>query len=388
MKTEMTGETHFKAKYEAARKHSERLYNESKAKKKEYNQLQGEIVRLKRDNAELEKSLAMEEAEERALDSGVANISTMSRSPMSPTVATVKLPPPPTQKKTTSTPRKSRTPLKTVTNVSALFDQHEEQQASQSTALSEGLTRLTVATKTTKSKPVPELPDFESLALLLDSSMMTTITLTVVEEVVSEKHVKDAFCFTVDFAKFKTLTVSDMPSVSTHAKYADPMVGRIEPLGIGFQRRDLGHPGLVNDFRPCHRHCPEEQIERLSQQLKNIKLNEMPPSTPIHVDHIDVLTGSSQPIENAFWLLDHLATTFIKSDLLAVGTFIHLLDVMTIVKHLIMECPFSIVEIIHHQHRVLVKLIELISRAPTDFNHHKYTILVTHILRMFSELVR
>ena len=389
IRTEASDETSFKAKYDAARLHSSRLYTQSKAKKKEHNQLLGEIVKLKRENGDLEKSLAMEEAEERAADSGVANISSMSRSPMSQvTKAVAKLPPPP--KKTT--PRKLRTPLKTVTNVSALFDQHEEQQASQSTALSDGLTRLTVkSTKPTKTKSVPNLPKFDSLEQLLDTSLMPAMAPTVEEheEEVNENQAMDAFCFTVDFAKFKTLRANDMPSVSTHAKYADPLRGRIDPLGVGFQRRHLGHPGLVKDSTPCTYHHPEEEVmERLSQQLKNVKLNELPRSTQINVSFIDNLEGSSPPIENALWLLDHLATQFTKSELLAVGTFTHLLDVMTIVKHLIMESPFCIVEIVHNHYRVLGKLIELISRKPTDFNHQKYTILVTHILRLFSELVR
>ena len=122
-------------------------------------------------------------------------------------------------------------------------------------------------------------------------------------------------------------------------------------------------------------------------KLIGIESDEVP-RRPVHVEYISDLVGSNAPISNSFWLLDYLSTSFAKSETLAIGTFTHLLDVLTIVKHLIMECPFCVVEIVNRHYPVLIKLISLLNQTPANFRHCKFIILAEFILDFFSQLTR
>ena len=363
----------WRVKYEQARSFSAKQRNDMKAKQKELNQLKGEIVSLKRENDDIESSIRMEEAEERAINSSVVSVAVLSQrqKPITPKITTV----PKLKPKLPAQAKKSRTPLKPVGNVGSIFDRQE---VSNSQNLSDAVGKMKVA----EPKSTFQLPNFDTDDLL--NSLLIDIEPPVIEKsAVPEPQKEHSFCFIVDFTQFKHLSSRQMPSISQYAKFVTSI-----PLGRGFKMLDLGSPAKVKDLTP---HANDQtEIERLSQSMKRIDIEpDQVPKRPLHIEYIsEKLSSSSAPISSSFWLLDYLSTTFAKSETLAIGTFTHLLDVLTVVKHLIMECPFCVMEIVNRHYSVLIKLISLLNQTPANFRHCKFIVLAEFILDFFTKLTR
>ena len=79
---------------------------------------------------------------------------------------------------------------------------------------------------------------------------------------------------------------------------------------------------------------------------------------------------------------------FQKSTAASLATLTHLLDVLTVIKHLVMERPFTVVEIVCHHHRKLIKLLEICRFCPLEEYDEERAIMVKHVLEFFVEIFR
>ena len=66
----------------------------------------------------------------------------------------------------------------------------------------------------------------------------------------------------------------------------------------------------------------------------------------------------------------------------------HLLDVLTIIKHLVMERPFVVIEIVCHYHRILIMLLQLCRYSKLEDYHEERAIMVKYILDFMVEIFR